>query len=264
MKNKFIGDIITLDAEDTYFYTIKEENFYDLYISYKKAGFLGLGIYSKYSAVFLSTLIKYAFENFNTKNHFRLLYELDLVSAINCFGEVGVNVRKLQTIYGIYSNENLLALIKNLKSKLANILDEFMSEFFKEGFIQNVSATMYDGPSIINLNENFNYNECSVLLQFLKGQDSSTICEKFGNDVYDKMIGKKDSNQFKFIAIETLFNEISKIAQERNQILSEMRREHEHNILVLQNDQNTKFCIKEKFYDDKIKDLELRIKELQN
>jgi hypothetical protein len=267
MKNRFMGDIIILDAEDTQFYTLKEENFYDLYSSYKKSGFLGLGIYSEHSAVLLSNLIRYAYyayKNFNTNNSFRLFYDLNLVVAINCFGEVGINVRNLESIYAAYTKENLLALIKNLKFKFAKILDKFISEYSIEDSIQNVAATMYDSSSIIKFNEKFNCKEYSVLLQFLKGQDVTVICEKFGNDVYDKMIGKKDLDQFKFIAIETLFNEISKIVEERNQILSEMKKEHERNILALQVEQNTKFSIKEKFYKDKIDDLELRIREMRN
>ena len=229
-----------------------------------KVAVLGLGIYSKHFAVLLSNLIKYAFENFNTENQFRLLYELDLAIAINCFGEVCINIRKLETVYAVYTKENLLALIKNLKFKLANVLNEFISEFSIEGSIQHVAATMYECGDIKYCLENFNYKECSALLQFLKGQDSSIICEKFGNDVYDKMIGKKDSNQFKFIATETLFNEISKIVEERNQILSEMRKEHEHNTLVLQAEQNKNFSIKEKFYNDKIDELESKIRKMRN
>ena len=140
MRNTFTGEgeILCFDAEDTQFYTLKKENFYDLRGSYKKFGVLGLGIYSEHSAVLLSNLIKYAFENFNTENQFRLFYKLDLAIVINCFGEVRADSYlhwwSFLSAYMEIDNKTLFSNILSIRIKKSKgkKLEKWEQEFYRE------------------------------------------------------------------------------------------------------------------------------------
>ena len=125
----------------------------------------------------------------------------------------------------------------------------------------------YDGVlkfKIINRNGDgvsYEYRETDyrILYEVLKGRNTDKLKAKYDQVKWDEMIGKKVEDQFVISAIETIQNEIAKIAETRDNDLKNSEAEYraESNKLWTKNKENKERITNEAM--EKIKNLQNQI-----
>ena len=101
-----------------------------------------------------------------------------------------------------------------------------------------------------------------ILYEVLKGRDVDKLKAKYDQVKWDEMIGKKVEDQFVISAIETIQNEIAKIAETRDNDLKNAEAEYraESNRLWTKNRENKERITNEAM--EKIKELQNQINEM--
>lgn len=99
-------------------------------------------------------------------------------------------------------------IIKSIKDKIANELKKYWT-----------SINGHNKPISMNFNDhtfNVTVADYRVVYETLKSRDVDKIKGKYGTNVYDEMIGNNVEDQFIISAIETIKNEISNVAKQRD------------------------------------------------
>lgn len=232
-----------------------------------------LGIHSEKAATLLNEVINWRIRTCNTKANKEYYNGVDSLKGgglfvkcnaevvISSIGEVGL---KFKEAYGEYIKKYIRAVSapaeinKAIKDKIANELKKFWmaySKYIKEhdGVIK-LKITNRNGDDV-----SYEYRETDyrILYEVLKGRNVDKLKAKYDQVKWDEMIGKKVEDQFVISAIETIQNEIAKIAETRDNDLKNVEAEYreEYDRLWTKNKEN-----KERIINEAMK----KIKELQN
>ena len=232
-----------------------------------------LGVYSEKAATLINEVINWRIRTCNSKAGKEYYDDVDslkgggLFVKCNCevvissIGEVGL---KFKEAYGEYIKRYIRAVSapaeinKAIKDKIANELKKFWMAYSKylkdhDGVIK-FKITNRNGDDV-----SYEYRETDyrILYEVLKGRNVDKLKAKYDQVKWDEMIGKKVEDQFVISAIETIQNEIAKIAETRDNDLKNAEAEYreESNRLWTKNKEN-----KEQITNEAMK----KIKELQN
>ena len=232
-----------------------------------------LGIHSEKAATLLNEVINWRIRTCSTKvckEYYNgvdslkgggLFVKCNAEVVISSIGEVGL---KFKEAYGEYIKKYIRAVSapaeinKAIKDKIANELKKFWmaySKYIKEhdGVIK-LKITNRNGDDVL-----YEYRETDyrILYEVLKGRNVDKLKAKYDQVKWDEMIGKKVEDQFVISAIETIQNEIAKIAETRDNDLKNVEAEYreEYDRLWTKNKEN-----KERIINEAMK----KIKELQN
>ena len=237
-----------------------------------------LGIHSEKAATLLNEVINWRIKTCSTKANKEYYNGVDSLKGgglfvkcnadvvISSIGEVGL---KFKEAYGEYIKKYIRAVSapaeinKAIKDKITNELKKFWmaySKYLKE----------YDGVlkfKITNRNGDdvsYEYRETDyrILYEVLKGRNTDKLKAKYDQVKWDEMIGKKVEDQFVISAIETIQNEIVKIAETRDNVLNNAEAEYraEFNRLWTKNKENKERIANEAM--EKIKDLQNQISDM--
>ena len=237
-----------------------------------------LGVYSEKAATLLNEVINWRIGTCSTKASKKYYNGVDslkgggLFVKCNCevvissIGEVGL---KFKEAYGEYIKKYIRTVSaraeinKAIKDKIANELKKFWTAYSKylkdhDGVIK-IKRTDRNGDDVT-----YEYRETDyrVLYEFLKGRNVDKLKAKYDQVKWDEMIGKKVEDQFVISAIETIQNEIAKIAETRDNDLKNAEAEYraESNRLWTKNKENKKRIENEAM--EKIKELQNQINEM--
>ena len=186
--------------------------------------------------------------------------------VISSIGEVGL---KFKEAYGEYIKRYIRAVSapaeinKAIKDKIANELKKFWmaySKYLKEhDGVLKFKITNRNGDDV-----EYGYREADyrILYEVLKGRNTYKLKAKYDQVKWDEMIGKKVEDQFVISAIETIQNEIVKIAETRDNILNNAEAEYraEFNRLWTKHKENKERIANEAM--EKIKDLQNQISDM--
>ena len=237
-----------------------------------------LGIHSEKAATLLNEVINWRIKTCNTKANKEYYNGVDSLKGgglfvkcnaevvISSIGEVGL---KFKEAYGEYIKKYIRAVSapaeinKAIKDKIANELKKFWTAYSKylkdhDGVIK-IKRTDRNGDDVT-----YEYRETDyrVLYEFLKGRNVDKLKAKYDQMKWDEMIGKKVEDQFVISAIETIQNEIAKIAETRDNDLKNAEAEYraESNRLWTKNKENKERIANEA--TEKIKELQNQINEM--
>ena len=237
-----------------------------------------LGVYSEKAATLINEVINWRIRTCNSKAGKEYYDDVDslkgggLFVKCNCevvissIGEVGL---KFKEAYGEYIKRYIRAVSapaeinKAIKDKIANELKKFWmaySKYLKEhDGVLKFKITNRNGDDIA-----YEYRETDyrILYEVLKGRDENKLKVKYDQVKWDEMIGKKVEDQFVISAIETIQNEIAKIAETRDNDLKNAEAEYraEFNRLWTKNKENKERIANEAM--EKIKDLQNQISDM--
>ena len=237
-----------------------------------------LGIHSEKAATLLNEVINWRIKTCSTKANKEYYNGVDSLKGgglfvkcnadvvISSIGEVGL---KFKEAYGEYIKKYIRAVSapaeinKAIKDKIANELKKFWmaySKYIKEhdGVIK-IKITNRNGDDVT-----YEYRETDyrILYEVLKGRNTDKLKAKYDQVKWDEMIGKKVEDQFVISAIETIQNEIVKIAETRDNVLNNAEAEYraEFNRLWTKNKENKERIANEAM--EKIKDLQNQISDM--
>ena len=237
-----------------------------------------LGIHSEKAATLLNEVINWRIKTCSTKANKEYYNGVDSLKGgglfvkcnaevvISSIGEVGL---KFKEAYGEYIKKYIRAVSapaeinKAIKDKIANELKKFWTAYSKylkdhDGVIK-IKRTDRNGDDVT-----YEYRETDyrVLYEFLKGRNVDKLKAKYDQVKWDEMIGKKVEDQFVISAIETIQNEIAKIAETRDNDLKNAEAEYraESNRLWTKNKENKERIANEA--TEKIKELQNQINEM--
>ena len=237
-----------------------------------------LGIHSEKAATLLNEVINWRIRTCSPKASERYCDGVDSLKGgglfvkcnaevvISSIGEVGL---KFKEAYGEYIKKYIRAVSapaeinKAIKDKIANELKKFWTAYSKylkdhDGVIK-IKRTDRNGDDVT-----YEYRETDyrVLYEFLKGRNVDKLKAKYDQMKWDEMIGKKVEDQFVISAIETIQNEIAKIAETRDNDLKNAEAEYraESNRLWTKNKENKERIANEA--TEKIKELQNQINEM--
>ena len=237
-----------------------------------------LGIHSEKAATLLNEVINWRIRTCNTKANKEYYNGVDSLKGgglfvkcnaevvISSIGEVGL---KFKEAYGEYIKRYIRAVSapaeinKAIKDKIANELKKFWmaySKYLKEhDGVLKFKITNRNGDDV-----SYEYRETDyrILYEVLKGRNTDKLKEKYDQVKWDEMIGKKVEDQFVISAIETIQNEIAKIAETRDNDLKNAEAEYraEFNRLWTKNKENKERIANEAM--EKIKDLQNQISDM--
>lgn len=237
-----------------------------------------LEVYSEKAATLLNEVINWRIRTCNAKTGKGYYEGLDslkgggLFVKCNCevvissIGEVGL---KFKEVYGEYIKKYIRAVSapaeinKAIKDKIANELKKFWmaySKYLKEhDVVLKIKGTDRNGDDVA-----YEYRETDyrILYEVLKGRNVDKLKAKYDQVKWDEMIGKKVEDQFAISAIETIQNEIVKIAETRDNDLKNAEAEYraESNRLWTKNKENKERIANEAM--EKIKELQDQINEM--
>ena len=237
-----------------------------------------LGIHSEKAATLLNEVINWRIRTCSTKVCKEYYNGVDSLKGgglfvkcnaevfISSIGEVGL---KFKEAYGEYIKKYIRAVSapaeinKAIKDKIANELKKFWTAYSK--YLKD-----HDGVikfTFIDRNRDgvaYEYRETDyrILYEVLKGRDVDKLKAKYDQVKWDEMIGKKVEDQFVISAIETIQNEIAKIAETRDNDLKNAEAEYraESNRLWTKNKENKERITNEAM--EKIKELQNQINEM--
>lgn len=153
---------------------------------------------------------------------------------------------------------------KAIKDKLANELKKFWNAYSKSINMQGGTFKIKFMDQNGSVEKEFEYCETDyrVLYEVLKGRNIDKLKMKYSQSKWDEMIGKKLEDQFILTAIETIQNEIAKIAATRDNDIkaAEEAYRSESNALWEKNKKNKERIENEA--TDKIKNLQNQINEM--
>ena len=237
-----------------------------------------LGIYSEKAATLLNEVINWRIRTCSPKVSERYCDGVDSLKGgglfvkcnaevvISSIGEVGL---KFKEAYGEYIKKYIRAVSaraeinKAIKDKIANELKKFWTAYSK--YLKDHNGVIKF--TFIDRNRDgvaYEYRETDyrILYEVLKGRDVDKLKAKYVQVKWDEMIGKKVEDQFVISAIETIQNEIAKIAETRDNDLKNAEAEYraESNRLWTKNKENKKRIENEAM--EKIKELQNQINEM--
>ena len=239
-----------------------------------------LGIHSEKAATLLNEVINWRIRTCSTKVCKEYYNGVDSLKGgglfvkcnaevfISSIGEVGL---KFKEAYGEYIKKYIRAVSapaeinKAIKDKIANELKKFWMAYSKylkdhDGVIK-FNRTNRNGDDV-----SYEYRETDyrILYEVLKGRNVDKLKAKYDQVKLDEMIGKKVEDQFVISAIETIQNEIAKIAETRDNDLKNAEAEYraESNRLWTKNKENKERIANEA--TEKIKELQNQINEMMN
>ena len=239
-----------------------------------------LGVHSEKAATLLNEVINWRIISCSAKASKRYCDGVDSLKGgglfvkcnaevvISSIGEVGL---KFKEAYGEYIKKYIRAVSapaeinKAIKDKIANELKKFWTAYSKylndhDGVIK-IMFTDRNGDDVA-----YEYRETDyrILYEFLKGRNVDKLKAKYDQVKWDEMIGKKVEDQFVISAIETIQNEIAKIAETRDNDLKNADAEYreESNRLWTKNKENKERIANEAM--EKIKELQNQINEMMN
>ena len=239
-----------------------------------------LGIHSEKAATLLNEVINWRIKTCSTKANKEYYNGVDSLKGgglfvkcnakvvISSIGEVGL---KFKEAYGEYIKKYIRAVSapaeinKAIKDKIANELKKFWMAYSKyinehDGVIK-FKITNRNGDDVT-----YEYRETDyrILYEVLKGRNVDKLKAKYDQVKWDEMIGKKVEDQFVISAIETIQNEIAKIAETRDNDLKNAEAEYraESNKLWTKNKENKEQITNEAM--KKIKELQNQINEMMN
>ena len=237
-----------------------------------------LGIHSEKAATLLNEVINWRIRTCSPKVSERYCDGVDSLKGgglfvkcnaevvISSIGEVGL---KFKEAYGEYIKKYIRAVSaraeinKAIKDKIANELKKFWTAYSK--YLKDHNGVIKF--TFIDRNRDgveYEYRETDyrILYEFLKGRDVDKLKAKYVQVKWDEMIGKKVEDQFVISAIETIQNEIAKIAETRDNDLKNAEAEYraESNRLWTKNKENKKRIENEAM--EKIKELQNQINEM--
>ena len=239
-----------------------------------------LGIYSEKAATLLNEVINWRIRTCSTKvckEYYNgvdslkgggLFVKCNAEVVISSIGEVGL---KFKEAYGEYIKKYIRAVSapaeinKAIKDKIANELKKFWTAYSK--YLKDHNGVIKF--TFIDRNRDgvaYEYRETDyrILYEVLKGRDVDKLKAKYVQVKWDEMIGKKVEDQFVISAIETIQNEIAKIAETRDNDLKNAEAEYraECNRLWTKNKENKERITNEAM--EKIKELQDQINEMMN
>ena len=237
-----------------------------------------LGIYSEKAATLLNEVINWRIRTCSTKvckEYYNgvdslkgggLFVKCNAEVVISSIGEVGL---KFKEAYGEYIKKYIRAVSaraeinKAIKDKIANELKKFWTAYSK--YLKDHNGVIKF--TFIDRNRDgvaYEYRETDyrILYEVLKGRDVDKLKAKYVQVKWDEMIGKKVEDQFVISAIETIQNEIAKIAETRDNDLKNAEAEYraECNRLWTKNKENKERITNEAM--EKIKELQNQINEM--
>ena len=237
-----------------------------------------LGIYSEKAATLLNEVINWRIKTCSTKASKRYCDGVDSLKGgglfvkcnaevvISSIGEVGL---KFKEAYGECIKKYIRAasaraeINKAIKDKIANELKKFWTAYSKylkdhDGVIK-IMFTDRNGDDVA-----YEYRETDyrILYEVLKGRNVDKLKVKYDQVKWDEIIGKKVEDQFVISAIETIQNEIAKIAETRDNDIKNADDEYraESNRLWTKNKENKERITNEAM--EKIKELQNQINEM--
>ena len=237
-----------------------------------------LGIYSEKAATLLNEVINWRIKTCSTKANKEYYNGVDSLKGgglfVKCNAEVVISsigevCLKFKEAYGEYIKKYIRAasaraeINKAIKDKIANELKKFWMAYSKylkdhDGVIK-IKRTDRNGDDVA-----YEYRETDyrILYEVLKGRDENKLKAKYDQVKWDEMIGKKVEDQFVISAIETIQNEIAKIAETRDNDLKNAEAEYraESNRLWTKNKENKERITNEAM--EKIKELQNQINEM--
>ena len=237
-----------------------------------------LGIHSEKAATLLNEVINWRIRTCSTKVCKEYYNGVDSLKGgglfvkcnaevfISSIGEVGL---KFKEAYGEYIKKYIRAVSapaeinKAIKDKIANELKKFWMAYSK--YLKDHNGVIKF--TFIDRNRDgvaYEYRETDyrILYEVLKGRDVDKLKAKYDQVKWDEMIGKKVEDQFVISAIETIQNEIAKIAETRDNDLKNAEAEYraESNRLWTKNKENKERITNEAM--EKIKELQNQINEM--
>ena len=237
-----------------------------------------LGIHSEKAATLLNEVINWRIRTCSPKVSERYCDGVDSLKGgglfvkcnaevvISSIGEVGL---KFKEAYGEYIKKYIRAVSaraeinKAIKDKIANELKKFWTAYSK--YLKDHNGVIKF--TFIDRNRDgveYEYRETDyrILYEVLKGRDVDKLKAKYDQVKWDEMIGKKVEDQFVISAIETIQNEIAKIAETRDNDLKNAEAEYraESNRLWTKNKENKERIANEA--TEKIKELQNQINEM--
>ena len=237
-----------------------------------------LGIHSEKAATLLNEVINWRIRTCSPKASERYCDGVDSLKGgglfvkcnaevvISSIGEVGL---KFKEAYGEYIKKYIRTVSaraeinKAIKDKIANELKKFWTAYSK--YLKDHNGVIKF--TFIDRNRDgveYEYRETDyrILYEVLKGRDVDKLKAKYVQVKWDEMIGKKVEDQFVISAIETIQNEIAKIAETRDNDLKNAEAEYraESNRLWTKNKENKKRIENEAM--EKIKELQNQINEM--
>ena len=238
-----------------------------------------LNIFSEKSANLLNEVINWRINSCDTKARvWGTPNENDLVGGglfvkckaeivITSIGEVGLKFkeynREVIKKY-IRAAAGVDEQIKAIKDKLANELKKFWNAYSKSINMQGGTFKIKFMDQTGSVEKEFEYCEADyrVLYEVLKGRNIDKLKAKYSQTKWDEMIGKKLEDQFILTAIETIQNEIAKIAATRDNDIKAAEEAYrlESNELWAKNKKNKERIENEAA--DKIKNLQTQISEM--
>lgn len=237
-----------------------------------------LGVHSKKAATLLNEVINWRirtlaakagkeyYDGVDSLKGGGLFVKCNCEVVISSIGEVGL---KFKETYGKYIKRYIRAVSapaeinKAIKDKIANELKKFWmaySKYLKEhDGVFKFKRTNRNGDDVA-----YEYRETDyrILYEVLKGRNVDKLKAKYDQVKWDEMIGKKVEDQFVISAIETIQNEIVKIAETRDNDLNNAEAEYraEFNRLWTKNKENKERIANEAM--EKIKNLQNQINEM--
>lgn len=237
-----------------------------------------LGVHSEKAATLLNEVINCRIRTCKTKFNKEYYNDVDVLRGgglfvkcnaevvISSIGEVGL---KFKEAYGKNIKKYIRAVSapaeinKAIKDKIANELKKFWmaySKYLKEhDGVLKFKRTNRNGDDVT-----YEYCETDyrILYEVLKGRNVDKLKAKYDQVKWDEMIGKKVEDQFAISAIETIQNEIVKIAETRDNDLKNAEAEYraESNRLWTKNKENKERIANEAM--EKIKELQNQINEM--
>ena len=261
---------------------------------------IDLGINSIYGAILLNNLIYWKFLSRPTRHRGwgrtggGFLVKGNTHIAINELGEVKLICRDVGgLVNSLRAAKNQEEYVHAVKDKMANELKEMCwtekpefcnifaggcqvisipSKDFYEGWNKNC-VNILTNEKIEKFNDNvhgketysqikFNYNEYRCVYEFLKGRNKAKIIAKYGQETYDKMIGKKIEDQFLISAIEVMKNEITNLDKERQETITKLRTQCNQEVAALQKKFKDEEHNADTMFRQKIADLDAQLSQM--
>ena len=237
-----------------------------------------LGIHSEKAATLLNEVINWRIKTCSTKANKEYCDGVDSLKGgglfvkcnaevvISSIGEVGL---KFKEAYGEYIKKYIRTVSaraeinKAIKDKIANELKRFWTTYSKYLKDHNgVIKIMFTNRNGDDVAYEYRETDYRILYEVLKGRDVDKLKAKYDQVKWDEMIGKKVEDQFVISAIETIQNEIAKIAETRDNDLKNAEAEYraESNRLWTKNRENKERITNEAM--EKIKELQNQINEM--
>lgn len=213
--------------------TENEKNFLNGVTKFGKTNkMLLLGLNGEKTAVLLNNMLNWRFNSCKYKNGRRnwgedpanlvgggLIVVCNARITINASNQVGIFFNNFEKRDKVLRNAcGEAEIFKSIKDKIANELKKYWTSINKH----NEPITMYFDDQSFEVT----VADYRVVYEILKSRDVDKIKGKYGANVYNEMIGNSVEDQFVISAIETIKNEISNVAKQRDIDCENRKKKH--------------------------------------